>query len=449
MPRNSSGNFVLPVGNPVSPNTVIESGWANVTMDDLAQGITDSLDRNGRGGMLAPFRLADGTLTAPGLGFLAEPSMGIRRAGTKHMEAVMSGIIRQQWLDDHVAFPQEVRAQASAVITGTVTGTAVTQSNIDATTGRLLKVGDFGLASVTPPAITDFNTVARTGFYTATSAAVNAPVPGRFWSLLHQQFDTSGAQIAMRAGVEAQEVWARSSSLGTWGAWLQVNVGPIDLSPYMQKAQNLNDVADKSASRSNLGLGTAAVQNITTSTTDMINVVSTRGWMGLGSMSVQLSNFNNPPIGNAYIMGTSGGPIEGNWYVGKNIIHNSGWLTQEVWSFVDSNTALPARFYRATNGGGVGTFGPWLDMRTGGDWAYNVGKYVWCGSTSAFGVGQIVAGSTLSAAGLGSTATACNANSANNANVQYRSCDTLPGTWRAQGTPAGAVIQYSLFQRIA
>lgn len=84
MPRNSSGAYSLPAGNPVISNTLIETNWANPTMADIGQALTESLDRYGRGGMLAPFRLFDGTVTAPALSFASETSTGIYRttAGT-------------------------------------------------------------------------------------------------------------------------------------------------------------------------------------------------------------------------------------------------------------------------------------------------------------------------------------------------------------------------------
>ena len=63
-----------------------------------------------------------------------------------------------------------------AVVTGAITGTAVTQTATDTTAGRLLKVGDFGLGSVTEPLITDFTAELVPGLYRYVEAsAVGAP----------------------------------------------------------------------------------------------------------------------------------------------------------------------------------------------------------------------------------------------------------------------------------
>lgn len=79
MPRNSSGTYSLPAGNPVVSNTLIQSTWANPTMSDLGTGITDSLDRNGRGAMLAALKNIDGTTVAPAISFSSEGTLGLYR----------------------------------------------------------------------------------------------------------------------------------------------------------------------------------------------------------------------------------------------------------------------------------------------------------------------------------------------------------------------------------
>jgi len=91
MPRNSSGVYTLPASNPVAPNTIIATSWANPTMSDIGTELTNSLDRNGRGGMLAPFRISDGLVNTPGLAFTNEPATGIWRPGTGAMSVSVQG----------------------------------------------------------------------------------------------------------------------------------------------------------------------------------------------------------------------------------------------------------------------------------------------------------------------------------------------------------------------
>lgn len=97
MPRNSSGNYTLPAGNPVVANTLIETAWANPTMSDIGSAITDSLDRQGRGAMLAALRLTDGVLAAPALAFSSETTSGLFRAASNIIAMSVAGVERQRW----------------------------------------------------------------------------------------------------------------------------------------------------------------------------------------------------------------------------------------------------------------------------------------------------------------------------------------------------------------
>lgn len=82
MPRDATGNYTLPAGNPVITHEPIESAWANSTMPDIAAALTDSLSRNGNGGMLVPFKFADGVAAGPGMSWVNEPTSGWYRAAT-------------------------------------------------------------------------------------------------------------------------------------------------------------------------------------------------------------------------------------------------------------------------------------------------------------------------------------------------------------------------------
>lgn len=48
MPRNGNGSYTPPAGNPVIPGTVIESNWANDTINDIAAALTDSISSDGQ-----------------------------------------------------------------------------------------------------------------------------------------------------------------------------------------------------------------------------------------------------------------------------------------------------------------------------------------------------------------------------------------------------------------
>lgn len=99
MPRDAGGNYTLPAGNPVVGGTVITANWANPTMEDIGNELTQSLDRSGRGGMLVPFQNADGSVGSPGITWTNEPTSGFLRFGVGEMRASILGVDTTRWID--------------------------------------------------------------------------------------------------------------------------------------------------------------------------------------------------------------------------------------------------------------------------------------------------------------------------------------------------------------
>lgn len=93
MARNSTGNYTVPAAyNPVITNTNITTLWANTTLADLATAMTDSLDRQGRGAMLAALKLVDGTLALPALAFSNDSTAGFVRLAAGEFSAAIGGV---------------------------------------------------------------------------------------------------------------------------------------------------------------------------------------------------------------------------------------------------------------------------------------------------------------------------------------------------------------------
>ena len=97
MPRNATGGYTLPAGNPVVTGTLISAGWANPTMADIQLALTDSLSRSGNGGMLAPFKVPDGSNINPSLSFVNEATSGIYRFGANDIRMAVGTTDRMRW----------------------------------------------------------------------------------------------------------------------------------------------------------------------------------------------------------------------------------------------------------------------------------------------------------------------------------------------------------------
>ena len=166
MPRNSSGTYTLPAGNPVVPGDTIDAAWANDTLNDLATEITNSLSRTGAGGMLAPFRVSNGTLSAPGVAFTNETNTGLYRAGTADIWFAIQGVPIFEWtstgvtvntgktltaqgataLNSTLAVAGAATLSSTLAVTGAITATGGVLGNV---TGNLTSVGASSLYDLT------------------------------------------------------------------------------------------------------------------------------------------------------------------------------------------------------------------------------------------------------------------------------------------------------------
>lgn len=97
MSRNASGTFTLVAGNPVITNTDITSNWANTTMPDIAEALTDSLSRSGKGGMTAALRGVDGTVALPAFSFTNFPDQGLYSAASGDVRMSVAGVDQMRW----------------------------------------------------------------------------------------------------------------------------------------------------------------------------------------------------------------------------------------------------------------------------------------------------------------------------------------------------------------
>jgi len=105
MPRNGAGTYTLPAGNPVITNTNITADWGNDTMEDIGNELTNSLSREGDGGMNAPLRFIDGDINAPGIAWVAETNTGFYYAGPGEFWVSVLGTDVVQFTDNGLLIP--------------------------------------------------------------------------------------------------------------------------------------------------------------------------------------------------------------------------------------------------------------------------------------------------------------------------------------------------------
>lgn len=138
MPRNAAGVYSLP-NPPVAPDTTIESTDENDTRDDIASELTNSLDRNGRGGMLAPFRISAGTLPLPGLAFSLDQDCGIYRSADNTWHLVTAATLAVTLATTGVTVHNNFTTEANTTI-GNAIGDTLTLNAGTVTIGNLQTV---------------------------------------------------------------------------------------------------------------------------------------------------------------------------------------------------------------------------------------------------------------------------------------------------------------------
>lgn len=166
MPRDSGGTYTLPAGNPVVSGTTIESVWANTTMDDIAEALTDSLSRSGKGGMSVSMLFGDGTETLPGVAWTSEPSTGLHREDLGDMRLDVLGQKLFRWYDECAFVWDSVNAVWQKIV-------ASNNIDVDPVTGNITFNTDvtFEQAGVNPVVINDATTT-RTLSLTESNAMV-------------------------------------------------------------------------------------------------------------------------------------------------------------------------------------------------------------------------------------------------------------------------------------
>lgn len=118
--RGPSGSYSLPL-SPVTSGSTISPTWANTTLNDLGSELTNSLDRQGRGAMLAPLQLATGSVSLPSLTFSADIDTGLYRGGANDIRMSSGATYVQGWTSLGATFPVGLTATQTAT-----DGTAIT-----------------------------------------------------------------------------------------------------------------------------------------------------------------------------------------------------------------------------------------------------------------------------------------------------------------------------------
>jgi hypothetical protein len=219
--RNSSGTDSA-INGPFVAGTVISSSAINARFADAETELTSSLDRSGRGGMLAALRGIDGTKAAPAFSWTSEVGSGLYRNGTNDVRMSVNATDAVQFTPTGVLVPVGITS-APLVITGA--GQTSASVSTSSTLGGALSLTDtsgsagngglllFGASQGRFASIKGFitdganNTSGEIGFATRTASAnatltekfrvTSGGISGDTAGFKHKRFGSSCATLAV------------------------------------------------------------------------------------------------------------------------------------------------------------------------------------------------------------------------------------------------------------
>lgn len=211
--RNASGTYSLPAGNPVVTGTTISSATHNSTMSDLATEMTDSLNRSGKGAMLAGLPGAVGSVSLPSYTFTGDLDTGVYWVSANAFGASSGGNQVMRWM------------ATGTVATGIGAGAGITATggNSDAAGGSFTGGTTNGSGVVGTGTGTGYGVVATSNTATALWVGSDTTSPAR--AALHveaQDAQPTGANFIGDMYVTSAGVLKICTVAGTPGTWVSV-----------------------------------------------------------------------------------------------------------------------------------------------------------------------------------------------------------------------------------
>lgn len=213
MPRDISGNYTLPTGNPVVDGTIIEADWANDTMNDIAAQLNNVVTRDGLLGPTAPVLGPNGSAAAPTYSFTSDPDLGIYRVGANQLGVSAGNALMATFAAAAFTLAPNVSMALSGTGGIAVDGTGVFSAPL----------GAVGAPSYS------FNGDLNTGIYSPGADQVAMSVGGgqsQRWTGSLVNITVSGAEVARWTAAQ------QSNVLGAVGAPSYSFTGDLDTGVY-------------------------------------------------------------------------------------------------------------------------------------------------------------------------------------------------------------------------
>jgi hypothetical protein len=180
MSRNGSGVYTLPAGNPVVTGTTILSSWANTTMQNIADGLTQSVSADGQTPMTGALNMASNKVIA-----VTDPTNAQDAATKNYVDTAVTGLSatylqRANNLSDVASASTSrtnlglgtIATQAASSVA--ITGGAIDGTAIGATTASTGKFTTLTATAGSIDGVTVGATTATTGKFTTLTATAGS-----------------------------------------------------------------------------------------------------------------------------------------------------------------------------------------------------------------------------------------------------------------------------------
>lgn len=144
-------------------------------------------------------------------------------AGSNSPPGSESPATLDDYLRAHAAFIAQLRAVIGGSVDANIPNAVTKQSSVtDATAGRVMIVGAFGLGGA-PISFTNANSLpATTGFFGYAGAGSNVPSGGQVGDLLLHQYFNANAIVQTYTKYATGQTYTRAFNTTTWSAWVQI-----------------------------------------------------------------------------------------------------------------------------------------------------------------------------------------------------------------------------------
>jgi hypothetical protein len=174
-------------------------------MSDIANEITESLARNGAGGMTGPMKAIDGTAAAPSITFGSETSTGLYRVASGQLGITTGGVQRFNISSSGSTFSVPVTVNGNLTVSGTISGNGSSITSINASNVSSGTIADARLSSNVPlkNALNTF-----TGEITV-DAGSNSGIAVKAYTTAQVRFECTGATTNNKN-------WIAYADSGSW-----------------------------------------------------------------------------------------------------------------------------------------------------------------------------------------------------------------------------------------